>query len=182
LGRTAAIRGTGVVLAALAGALLLCLSAAAQQGEPAAPAGSAAAPPASQEPSPSYRPGFLEALGRWLGSSKSAIDSQLGTGGEVLGGLRSKADDAAKQAAGAIVGLPGTRVVSGRETCALAQNGAPDCGAAAEALCRGKGFTAGQSLEINSAHKCSAWVWLSGRVPDERQCSLETYVTRAVCR
>jgi len=25
-------------------------------------------------------------------------------------------------------------------------------------------------------------VWLSGRVPDERQCSLETYVTRAVCR
>jgi len=36
-----------------------------------------------------------------------------------------------KEAAGAIVGLPNARIVSGRERCALAQNGAPDCAPAA---------------------------------------------------
>ena len=44
--------------------------------------------------------------------------------------------------------------MSGRERCANAPNGAPDCVAAAEALCRKHGFTSGKSMDFTSAEEC----------------------------
>ena len=58
-----------------------------------------------------------------------------------------QARDAAKDATGAIMALPNARVVTGRERCAPAPNGAPDCQAAADTVCKGKGFQGGKSLD-----------------------------------
>jgi hypothetical protein len=79
------------------------------------------------------------------------------------------------------VGLPSS-MVTGRERCVVAANGAPDCLAATEALCKSKGFVAGNSLDIQSAQRCKAHVWLSGRTSEPNECTTESFVTRAVCR
>jgi hypothetical protein len=186
--RRLALPGAGAWLIALACALSMSFAAVAQeQAQP--PSGPAAAPPAEQESLPPFRPGFLEALGRWLGDSKAVVDSQIKSTQETIGGIGSQASDAAKDAlgvardaAGAVAGLPNARIVSGRERCEQAPNGAPDCRPAVGTLCRGKGFASGKSLDISSAQKCPAWVWLSGRKPAEGDCSVETFVTRAVCQ
>jgi hypothetical protein len=148
---------------------------------PAPPTEPAPTPP----PDPNYRPGFLDTLGRWLGSSKAAIDSQVKTTQETLGAIGDQAKGAAGvagQAADTIVGLSGSRVIAGRQMCAVAPNGAPDCAPAVDALCRTKGLRTGQSLEINTSQKCPVRVWFSGRSPKAGECRTETFVTRAVCR
>jgi len=185
--RRLALPGAGAWLIALACALSVSFAAVAQ--EQAQPPGAETTPPAAQAPDPGFRPGFLEALGRWFGDSKAAVDSQIKSTQETIGGIGGQANDAAKDAlgvardaAGVIVGLPTARIVNGRERCPQAPNGAPDCRPAAEALCRGKGFASGKGLDISSAQKCPAWVWLSGRKPGEGECSVETFVTRAVCQ
>jgi hypothetical protein len=182
---------------ALACVLLWSVAAVAQDQQPPQPADTPANPPAPQASNPAFRPGFIDAFGRWLGDSKAALDLQLKGTQEKLDGLRSQADDAAKQAAGtaakqaagaaqqaagALAGLPAARMVNGRSRCASAPNGAPDCEPAADTLCRDKGFTSGRGLEINTAQKCPAWVWFSGRMPVAGECSVETFVTRAVCQ
>ena len=78
------------------------------------------------------------------------------------------------------VGLP-SGVVTGRERCLVAANGAPDCLAATEALCKSKGFSAGNSLDIQTAERCKAHVWL-GATAQPKDCTTESFVTRAVCR
>jgi hypothetical protein len=159
---------------------------------PAAPP-PAAQPPAAPPPNAGYQPGFIDVFGRFIGESaaklSSQFSSQLKGTNETLGNLGSQTTDAAKgavgtakDAAGAIIGLPNARIVTGRERCAAAANGAPDCRAAADAACRGKGFASGKSLDTQSAQKCPARVWLSGRMPAEGDCQLETFVTRAVCQ
>lgn len=155
---------------ALAVALTLTCSAFAQ--EPQVPAGTN--PPATPAPDPAARPGFFDALGRWFAAPKAVLDWQLKTTGEALG--------SATDAAGALVGLPNARMVRGRERCPASANGAPDCNPAADALCRAKGFESGRGVDVNSARKCPARAWLSGRVPGEHECVVETFVTSAVCQ
>jgi hypothetical protein len=168
----------------------------------------AAEPPAAQPPAElpdaGYQPGFIDAFGRFIGESAAKLNSQLNSQikstNETLGNLGSQTTDAAKDvakdavgtakdaagaakdAAGAIIGLPNARIVTGRERCAAAANGAPDCRAAADAACRSKGFAFGKSLDTQSAQKCPARVWLSGRPPADGDCQTETFVTRAVCQ
>jgi hypothetical protein len=153
-------------------------------------------PPAPAVPSYAFQPGFIDAVGRWLGNSKTTLDQQLRGTQETIGDIGLQASDAvkdaagaakevagaAKQATGAIADLPNTRVVNGRQRCPLAANGAPDCSPAAVALCKGRGFAGGRGLDIDSAQKCPAWVWLSGRSPQRGECHTETFVTRAVCQ
>jgi hypothetical protein len=151
-------------------------------------------------PGPAFQPGFIDALGRWLGDSKARIDEQLkstqdvlkstqetidGIGTQAGGVAKDVAKDAAgaaQQATGALVALPGTHLVNGRERCPPAANGAPDCAPAVEALCRGKGYTGGRSVDVKATQKCPAWVWRSGRLPTEGQCGSETYVLKAMCQ
>ena len=158
-------------------------------------------PLTAQPPNPNYQPGFIDAFGRFIGESASKLNSQLKSTNETLGNLGSQTTGAAKdaaqgaaqaaaqaavgtakEAAGVIIGLPSQHIVTGRERCAAAANGAPDCRSAADAACRAKGFAAGKSLDTQSAQKCPARVWLSGRLPADGDCQLETFVTRAVCQ
>jgi type IV secretory pathway VirB10-like protein len=156
-----------------------------------------AQPTTAPPPSASYQPGFIDAFGRFIGESASKLNSRLKSTNETLGNLSSQTTGAAKdaaegaaqaavgtakQAAGAIIGLPSQHIVTGRERCAAAANGAPDCRTAADAACRAKGFAAGKSLDTQSAEKCPARVWLSGRLPADGDCQLETFVTRVVCQ
>jgi hypothetical protein len=160
-----------------------------------------AQPPTAQPPNGNYQPGFIDAFGRFIGESASKLNSQLKSTNETLGNLGSQTTSAAKdaaqgaaqaaaqaalgtakEAAGVIIGLPSQHIVTGRERCAAAANGAPDCRSAADAACRAKGFAAGKSLDTQSAQKCPARVWLSGRLPADGDCQLETFVTRAVCQ
>jgi hypothetical protein len=200
-------RGTGcgiAVCAALFGAVIMAPSAFAQETrtEPqanvvspllpvpsTAPKPPAAQPPAAQPPAANYQPGFIDVFGRFIGDSAAKLGSQLRSANETLGDIGSQTGEAAKGAVGsarnaadAIIGLPNARIVTGRERCTAAANGAPDCRAAADTACRSKGFASGKILDTQSAQKCPARVWLSGRLPAEGDCVLETFVTRAVCQ
>lgn len=99
---------------------------------------------------------------------------------EALGEFHDKAQQNAKEAAGALVTNP--HVVNGRARCEVAANGAPDCAAAATTICHGKSFQAGKSVATQTEEKCPARVLLSGRSPAAGECKLETYVTSAVCQ
>jgi hypothetical protein len=200
-GRLLLRASAGLRTAALAAPLLMAFSALAQvnqqlnqQGNPKAgqpPAASEPAgdTPAQPAPDPSFKPGFIDALGRWIGDSKAAIDSQLKTTQDAIGdvgshatGVVKDAAGAAQQATGAVVGLPGTRLITGRQRCPAAANGAPDCGPAADALCQSKGFGSGRGVEVAAGQSCSARTWLTRRNPSAGPCATETYVTRAVCQ
>jgi hypothetical protein len=150
-------------------------------------------PPAGNPPVPAQSrgeaPGFFEALGRFFDRSAENFNSGVKDAQSALTGIGSTATDAAKGAAtvakdatDAIVKLPSTRFVSGRERCQTAANGSPDCRAAAELICRSNGYVTGKSLDTQSAQKCPTRVWLSGRLPAEGECPAETFVVRAACQ
>ena len=61
-----------------------------------------------------------------------------------------------------------------------APNGAPDCLAAAEALCRKQGFTSGKSMDFTSAEQCPPRSWLAGK--QEAECTTVTFISRAMCQ
>lgn len=167
--------------------LACCVFLVPAQAQQQPPQGGAVPPPAQVEQSPpveaappaSYRPGFLDALGRFIGSSKEAIDSQMRSTQETLGTIGSQAKDAA----GSVAAIPGTRVITGRQLCPTAPNGAPDCQQGVDALCRAKGFQGGgRTLDVTSAQRCPARVYIEARAPKEGECRMETFVTRAVCQ
>jgi hypothetical protein len=74
------------------------------------------------------------------------------------------------------------KMVTGRAVCPVAANGAPDCKAGADALCKSKGMTSGRSLDMDSAHNCSTQNILSGARSIKDICRTETFVTRAMCQ
>jgi hypothetical protein len=140
-------------------------------------------------PNSSFAPGFIDALGRWIDDSKATLDSQLKTTQEAIGGIGAQATGAikgaagaAQQATGAIVGVSGTQILTGRQLCPVASNGAPNCAPAADALCKAKGFDSGSGVEVASTQRCSARIWRSRSNPSDGPCGTETFVTRAVCQ
>jgi hypothetical protein len=86
---------------------------------------------------------------------------------------------AQKEAVDAFKNLANTRVIEGRQVCEPAANGSPDCQAAAEVICKGKGFTTGKSADITTSRKCSARALLQR---DESECRTETVVIKAACQ
>jgi hypothetical protein len=166
----------------LAFGVLLCLVAAARaqqmpteaspaaQSEQAAP--SETAPPAP--PQPPRQDGFFGMIGRWIDGSVARVNTVWKGKSQVPPGETQKRTGIAL--------LPKTKIVSGRERCETAANGAPDCRGAIEALCRSKGFSPGKSLDIQSVEKCPARMWISGAQPTTGECRMESYVQRAFCR
>ena len=122
------------------------------------------APPVSRLPTPAE---LFNAIGRFFGGATDAA-------GDVAKGVGD--------AAGAVARLPLTNVVSGKEMCINAPNGAPDCAAASEVMCRSKGFQRGASLDITSAYRCPAIVWSERREPNDKECVNESFVSKAVCQ
>jgi hypothetical protein len=174
------LRGVLTVLAAVtlfgAGACMLAAAALAQDahGQSESP------PPAVHEPNPNSKPGFIDAFGRWLEEGHAKFKSNMESVHETFEKLGSQARSAAKEATGAI--RPLSASVKGRVRCEMAPNGAPDCRAAAVALCNGKGFQHGNSVDTVVEEKCPARVFLEARAPAPGECRKETYVTRAVCQ
>jgi hypothetical protein len=182
----------------IAGALVLLVASAAHaQMAPSqlgvAPAGAPQQISPSAEPAasaaPAHRPGLFGTIGRWMDDSISNVTSGWSSAREAVGGLGTRAGDAAKGAAGAARDAaaaaagaiaPGS-LVSGRQHCIRAANGGPDCETATEMLCRSKGYAGGSSLHVQSEQKCPVWGWINGEKPIGK-CSTETYVTRAMCR
>jgi hypothetical protein len=170
-------------------------------GTPAAPAPASAAPfppPSGQsapapvlqqaEPvAPKPKPdGFFDALGRWFDKSSSDFKASVEENNARWRAMSEKSQKAARDAAAAsqeaaeaFRNLSNLRMVEGRHVCELAANGSPDCQAAAEQLCKGKGFTTGKSADIQSSQKCSARALLDR---DPGGCRTETVVVKAACQ
>jgi hypothetical protein len=161
--------------------------------------------PAVTQPKPESR-GFFEAIGRWfdegtagfrshMAGAKTSIDEfnqraeetrkSIGDSAAEISknalGAGVSAADATRDAMGAVAKLPMARVVSGRERCLTAPNGAPDCLAAAEALCRKQGFTTGKSIDFTSAESCPVRTYLGGK-QSENECTTVTFISRAMCQ
>jgi hypothetical protein len=126
-------------------------------------------------------------IGRWFDRSISSIGDQFKSAGKNIDQFNHEAGVAAKTTAGAAVdaadqaaSLAKTRVVNGRQNCPISPNGAPDCNAAADRLCRAKGLKSGTSLDVTSARECPTRALLQ---KDARaECKDVTFVTRAMCR
>jgi hypothetical protein len=127
-------------------------------------------------------PSGIETFGRWLEQGTTRFKSDMQGAQETFDKLGNQTLDAAKDATGAVITLPNARVVTAHERCTLAQNGSADCQAAADTLCRGKGFQAGKSLDTQAELKCPAKLLLERRAPNDKDCPTETFVTRAMCQ
>jgi hypothetical protein len=172
--------------------LLLAFPAGAQEPARAPdnpPAAQPAPPPSPAPSSPRNEPGFFDTLGRWFDQSAAEFKAGVNKMKSSIDEFNERSDKAAKEAAAAtksateaMLKFPASRMVEGRERCQVAPNGSPDCRAAVEAICKAKGFGSGNSLDTQTAEKCSPRAWLSRRLTGEGECRIETFVTRAACQ
>ena len=195
--RTIDLRGGAAASLAAASvcALFLVVSALAQEAQPLSPSPNqspsqspsqnpnqpAINPPAAQTP-PAFQPGFIDAVGRWLEQGATKLKSDMQEAQENADKFGSQARDAAKETTSAVIGLPNARVITGRERCTAAPGGGSDCQVAADAVCRGKGFQGGKSLDTQSEQKCPTKLLLEGRAPNDAECPTTIFVTRAMCQ
>lgn len=133
-------------------------------------------------------PGFFAAIGRWLSQQSADVNSTFKDArqkvegfGQEAGAAAKSTVEGAKDVAGAVARIPNVRTVSGHEKCQVAPNGAPDCVAAANTICKTKGFDSGRSLDMTTAEICPPKVWMAGRSIGS-ECRMETFVSRAVCQ
>jgi len=184
----------------VAGWLLLSAPLVFAQDAAPPPVGAAATPPA-----PAPKPGVFEAIGHWFDQGASSFRDHLrgakrkmdDLGDDAVANTKGFSDQAAqagksaaeagksaaeatKNAVDAVAKLPTARMMSGRERCINAPNGAPDCVAAAEALCRKHGYTSGKSMDFTSAEECPPRTLL-GQAPRE-ECTTVTFISRAMCQ
>ena len=99
--------------------------------------------------------GFFASVSRWFEEQTANVSASFKDARKKVEGFSSAAGDAAKttvegarDAADAVARIPTARTISGHEKCQLAPNGAPDCVAAANTICKAKGFGSGK----NSRH------------------------------
>jgi len=152
---------------------------------PAAPAidqPAAPAPAAPSAPLEAFKPGFIDAFGRWLEQGAAKLRSDMQDAQDKFDKFGNQARDAAKETTGTVIGLPNARVVTGHERCVAAAGAGPDCEAAAATVCRGKGFQGGKVVDTQSEQKCPAKVLLERRAPNDTECPTTTFVTRAMCQ
>ena len=133
-------------------------------------------------------PGVFESIGRWFERQADSLSSSFKDASKGVenfsreAGVAAKSTvEGAKDAAGAVARIPAARVVTGHEKCRTAPNGAPDCVAAATAMCKARGFESGTSADMTTAEVCPAQVYLSGR-SSGAECRTETFVSRAFCQ
>lgn len=148
---------------------------------PQNPLPQAAAPP--QAPS---NPGLIEEFGKLLQNSASGLSSTWKGSQQTIDAIGSGAQGAvsgaAKGATDALISTTSQTMVKGRAACPVAGNGAPDCRAASEQLCKTKGYKSGSSVDIETAETCNPKVYISGRTGAPGECITQNFVTRAVCQ
>lgn len=159
--------------------------------QPASPQPSGLALP--PQPPPVEKRGFLNDFGRWWNDSIASFSAKMKDQQSKADDFNKKSADAAKDAAtatqqamknaaDALVHLPTSRLIEIHELCAIAGNGAADCATAATNACKSKGFNAGQPVDVRTAEKCTASLWVSGQNPVNGDCPVETVVLRAACQ
>ena len=157
---------------------------------PAQPPPPEAAPPSA---SAEQKHGFFDDLGRWWHDSVADFNAKLKEQQSKIDDSNKKSAAAAKEAAtatqeamtnaaNAMVKLQTSKVIEIHELCAIAGNGAADCATAAANACKGKGFKDGQPLDVRTAEKCNASLWVSGQPSTPADCPVETVVLRAACQ
>jgi hypothetical protein len=158
------------------------------QPPPPGAAATAASPPVEKR-------GFFDDLSRWWHDSVTDFNAKLKEQQSKMDDFNKKSAEAAKDAAtatgqamknaaDAMVKSATSKVIEIREPCAIAGNGAADCASAAVNACKGKGFSDGQPLDVRTAEKCNASLWLQGQGqrPAGAECPVETVVLRAACQ
>jgi len=195
LDRTA-IGGAVCLLAVLMLSQLSPGIAQAQTPSPEPPAALTSPAPSPSGPTPAAPQGFMDAFGNWVQQGVASVGAGFGAMVGVVGGqagqaakgaadaastVAKSAADVARDTASSVPKLP-TGVIRGRERCILAPNGAPDCRAAAEAMCRAKGYAGGASVDFETAEKCPPPYRVSSRNTPEGVCSFEHFVTSALCQ
>ena len=125
--------------------------------------------------------GLFGNIGRWFDETFNDAGKGVQNFGHEAGIAAKSTVNTAKDAADAVVRIPGARVVTGHEKCKNAPNGAPDCLGAAMAICKSKGFESGKSLDMTTSEVCPAKVLLSG-LSSGADCHDETFVSRALCQ
>ena len=132
--------------------------------------------------------GFFGSIARWFDEQAAHFSSTFKDAGKNVqnfgreAGIAAKTTaESAKDAADAVARIPKARVVTGHENCINAPNGAPDCVAAANAMCKAKGFDSGKSVDMTTAEICPPKVLLSGRSSGPG-CRNETFVSRVLCQ
>jgi hypothetical protein len=155
-------------------------------------------PPPSvvSSPAPAEKRGFFDNLERWwrdsvtdfnakLKEQQSKIDDFNKKSAEVAKDAATATQQGMKNAADAIVKSATSKVIEIHEPCGIAGNGAADCASAAVNACKGKGFADGQPLDVRTAEKCNASLWLQGQGQQRSanaECPVETVVLRAACQ
>lgn len=117
-------------------------------------------------------------MGKLFEKSRSILPSMKGPG-ETIDDLNARAKDAGDTLSR--MAKPSS-MVTGRMTCPVSANSAPDCKAASDKLCQTKGFKEGKSVSTDSAETCSAKVLIPGRTRKPDDCRTDHYVTRALCQ
>jgi hypothetical protein len=141
-------------------------------------------PPDATPPSASTdeQHGFFDKLGRWWHDSVADFNAKLKEQQSKLDDFNKKSAEAMTNAANAMVKMQTSKVIEIREPCAIAGNGAADCATAAVNACKSKGFKDGQPLDVRTAEKCNASLWVSGQPSTPADCPVETVVLRAACQ
>jgi hypothetical protein len=164
-----------------------------------AAAASQSLPPQPQPPAPD-KPGFLQALTLWWQQGVADFNATMKKTQQQMEDFNKKQSEAAKQAnssneeamknaaeatknaATALLRFPSTHVIEISKPCPTAGNGTPDCQTTATNVCRDKGFTTGQPLDVRTAETCTASLWISGKPPESASCPVETVLLRIACQ
>jgi hypothetical protein len=131
------------------------------------------APPAAA-PAPS-----IGAVGTWVQQGVTNMGAGFNA---MVGAVGGQANQTAKDAAAGVSRLPNTGITSGNERCVIAPNGAPDCRLAAETLCRSKGYAGGASVDSITVENCPPRYRTTRREAPEGVCTMEHFVTKALCQ
>jgi hypothetical protein len=160
LAQVPAKRRSAILVAVVALGLSACVGVAlAQTTQP-----QSAEPPPAATPDPPPSPpaplvgggGLLEKLGDLLRDSAEGVSSGLK-------GTQQRIDDINKGTLDTLSRIPVAGFATGRALCPRASNGAPDCYAATDKLCKEKGYSGGRNLQ--SAHLSSGLSAQGRRLP-----------------
>jgi hypothetical protein len=146
---------------------------------------------ANQAAAPSTAPeekrGFLNGLGQWWDESVANFNAKFKEQQAKLDEFNKKQSDAAKDATQAMKNAANamfstSKLIETQQLCPIAGNGAPDCASAATDVCKAKGFSDGRPIDIRTAERCKASLWISGQNPSTANCPVETVLLRVACQ
>ncbi len=133
---------------------------------------------------------MLNGFGAWWDKSIADWKAKMKEQQTKLDAMNKQSADAAKDAAvatqqafkNAADAMRPSHVIEIQQTCPVAGNGAADCATAATNVCKAKGYSSGQPLDVRTAEKCSDSLWVSGKTPTAADCPVETTLLRVACQ